>query len=775
MEFISTASRQNISFKHDFMSKLQRNSRESRRPKRIWQIGRMTFLGLALALAFRSRPYCVPDRPFRLHTPNQNADRVQLTSLHVDVLVLENLAQMAFEFVYRNTGDVAVEEAKLLFPYDSAFAVSDVVLESGGKILKSQAVEINEAYQQYQEHKQQNETALFVRREGDFLGINLAIIPPRTEMAVRLTAVTVLDTKFNIKPERWSSHFVLPLSLVRQYTPLSQDPRELRVPSGSSSVSYQFSFSFEAPFASSVSSVSHPNATEPKKLSYNGILTQDLAVDVEYDCVPRPIIERFEDSQVTQFTIDGMKFPRTRLHNASIVFIVDRSGSMQGSPIHHVRRALSVFLHSLPLGCRFEIVSFGFHHEALFRGLTEYTDATMGTASDYIDRMDADMGGTEILAPLQYVLGSLKPEVVFLLTDGAVSNTQDVLETARRCESRISTFGIGNGASVGLVRGLAELTGGQHEFMDDDSRIEEAVARSLSDSLRVGISNVVSESSCGRPLQNMPRSLPGNSLTTFRFYSNHSIDTCDFRLKGDNFDKVFTLAQGHFVSSKMLHAYSVVAASNRDVLNKEETLAFARRLNLMTQHTGLLLYDGAKYNGPIQSGQISVPILVRDHGFAPGNLRFAAQRRGLAAREKGFAAPQIAFAAAPEPFTAPPEAMAVPRAMDQPENAEMDLGDTRKGRREMDDAIKDPAIEIIKQQTASGAWEDPAAVCRVTGKNAEWSGRDPKVAATALAIAYLKGCGLATYERIVAKGLEWLERELGQHKAEEVMNWAEKF
>jgi hypothetical protein len=427
---------------------------------------------------------------------------------------------------------------------------------------------------------------------------------------------------------------------------------------------------------------------------------------------------------------------------------------MRGESIRHVRQALSIFIHSLPLGCRFEIVSFGFHYESLFQGLTEYADAAMRTASDYIDRMEADMGGTEILAPIQYVLGSLKPEIVFLLTDGAVSNTQEVLETARRYSSRISTLGIGNGASVDLVRGLAELTGGRHEFIDDDSRTEEAVVRSLSDSLGVAISDLVLESSCGRLLQNKPRSLPRTSLTTFRFYSNHSIDTCDFRLRGDNFSEVFTLTQAHFVSSKMLHVYSVVTASSRDLLDKDETLNFARRLNLMTKHTGLLLYDAAKYNGSIHYGQVSVPILIRDHGFAGAGHAMAAPRAGFA----GFKAMPLMVA-----------------MRNRPERAAMLIRGVINEHRDVGTAVKHPAIEVIKQQTASGAWEDPAAVCRVTGKNVEWAGKDPKVAATALAIAYLKGRGVATYERIVAKGVEWLERELGKDLAEEVMNWAGRF
>jgi uncharacterized protein with von Willebrand factor type A (vWA) domain len=41
------------------------------------------------------------------------------------------------------------------------------------------------------------------------------------------------------------------------------------------------------------------------------------------------------------------------------IFIVDRSGSMQGEKMEMTKEALKLFIKSLPAGCRFEIISFG--------------------------------------------------------------------------------------------------------------------------------------------------------------------------------------------------------------------------------------------------------------------------------------------------------------------------------------------------------------------------------------------------------------------------------
>jgi hypothetical protein len=49
------------------------------------------------------------------------------------------------------------------------------------------------------------------------------------------------------------------------------------------------------------------------------------------------------------------------------VFVIDRSGSMSGPPIQLAIEALKLFLHSLPIGSKFNIVSFGSDHKKLFK------------------------------------------------------------------------------------------------------------------------------------------------------------------------------------------------------------------------------------------------------------------------------------------------------------------------------------------------------------------------------------------------------------------------
>jgi hypothetical protein len=73
---------------------------------------------------------------------------------------------------------------------------------------------------------------------------------------------------------------------------------------------------------------------------------------------------------------------------------------MFGKPIKLAVEALRLFLHSLPLGCKFNVVSFGSSHVKVFKKCFEYNQNTLDAVVAALKHFDADMGGTEILSPI---------------------------------------------------------------------------------------------------------------------------------------------------------------------------------------------------------------------------------------------------------------------------------------------------------------------------------------------------------------------------------------
>jgi hypothetical protein len=136
-------------------------------------------------------------------------------------------------------------------------------------------------------------------------------------------------------------------------------------------------------------------------------------------------------------------------------------------------KALKVFLHSLPIGCYFNVVSFGSNFDQLYPESTRYDQDTLDDAASKVSTFSADMGGTELFNPLKKIFEVPKSpkcpglRQIFLLTDGAVDNTKSVVKLIRdNCtDTKVNTFGIGTGVSTELVRNSAIAGKGNFYFI----------------------------------------------------------------------------------------------------------------------------------------------------------------------------------------------------------------------------------------------------------------------------------------------------------------------
>jgi Ca-activated chloride channel family protein len=179
-----------------------------------------------------------------------------------------------------------------------------------------------------------------------------------------------------------------------------------------------------------------------------------------------------------------------------VTFLVDRSGSMEGTSTDEVRNALQLCLRSMIPGCTFNIVGFGSRYESLFPQSRPYDEASLAEASAHVNALTANLGGTEILPALQFVLEQPRregrPRQVVVLTDGEVTNTDAVLALARShaAHARVFTFGIGAGSSQHLVNGLARAGGGSAEFIHPGERIEPKVVRQFGRLLSPALTDV---------------------------------------------------------------------------------------------------------------------------------------------------------------------------------------------------------------------------------------------------------------------------------------------
>ena len=114
------------------------------------------------------------------------------------------------------------------------------------------------------------------------------------------------------------------------------------------------------------------------------------------------------------------------------IFMLDRSGSMNGSHICNAKESLVLFLKSLPISSYFNVVCFGSYSCSLFPCCQRYTRDSLEKACAYVNSIRADMGGSELLQPLKAVLekphrtGCIRN--VFVLTDGDIAQPDAVIK-----------------------------------------------------------------------------------------------------------------------------------------------------------------------------------------------------------------------------------------------------------------------------------------------------------------------------------------------------------
>ncbi|KAJ8412009.1 hypothetical protein AAFF_G00142760 [Aldrovandia affinis] len=181
------------------------------------------------------------------------------------------------------------------------------------------------------------------------------------------------------------------------------------------------------------------------------------------------------------------------------IFLIDRSGSMSGVNINRVKEAMVVILKSLVPACLFNIIGFGSTFKTLFPSSQSYGEETLGIACGHIKKIRADMGGTNILEPLSWILRQPMyqghPRMLYLLTDGAVSNTGKVIELVRSHArfARCFSFGIGQNACRRLVIGLSTVSKGTAEFLAEGERLQPKMIKSLKKSMAPVLSDIAIE------------------------------------------------------------------------------------------------------------------------------------------------------------------------------------------------------------------------------------------------------------------------------------------
>lgn len=430
-------------------------------------------------------------------TPEDEQTAIPLTGVRVHQRVVGTFAQVTLEQQFANSEQVPVEVV-YVFPLETRAAVHGFVVTVGDRLITGQAAARDEAFDTYDDALAVGHGAFLLDQERpNVFTASIGNLEPGQVASVTLKYVTELDQTAE------GVRVMIPTTVSPRYVPQADRNHagftaadRVLPPVTTGEVPYTLDLTVDLDLLAPIAQLESPShrisTTLHGQRATVTLAGDDNALDRDFVLLARPetttasVSRLFTDSRDNRYLLASFRpdLPAERVP-VDLVFLVDCSGSMGGASIKQARQALQLGLQSLAPGDRFDVVRFGFGHESLFGQSVPFDDESLNRARQLFEELDADLGGTEILAPLREILGQPATEGfarrVILITDGQVSNEDAViaLATEHRETTRIFTFGVGHGASEHLVRGVAAASGGSAELVVPGERIEDAVMRNF--------------------------------------------------------------------------------------------------------------------------------------------------------------------------------------------------------------------------------------------------------------------------------------------------------
>ncbi|CAJ1070722.1 von Willebrand factor A domain-containing protein 5A-like isoform X7 [Xyrichtys novacula] len=443
---------------------------------------------------------------------------VPLKSVEVQLEVRDHVATVVSTLNYENKEDKPLE-AVFVFPLPGDAAVCHFSATVGQTQIVAEVKEKQKAREDYDDALSSGQQAFLLEeseQSPDIFSLSVGSLPPGESASIRLEYVIELNVQADS-----GLRFCLPAVLNPRYQPQDGGSGNIQVTSCPSSlVPYTLSFSAQVSSPRPVSRIESNCSLDPLQYlnSEQTKATIKLAAGHKFDRDVELLIYYKDAHQPTAVVEAGQasaglgtlmgdpvvmlslypEFPEAVMSSVAtcgeFVFLLDRSGSMD-APVNHTNRnetrissardTLLLLLKSLPMGCYFNIYSFGSSFESIFPKSVEYSQGTMEEALKKVGEMEANLGGTEILKPLEHIFSQpcipSQPRQLFVFTDGEVGNTKQVIDLVKKNSHahRCFSFGIGEGASSALINGLAKEGGGHAQFISGSDRMQPKVMQSL--------------------------------------------------------------------------------------------------------------------------------------------------------------------------------------------------------------------------------------------------------------------------------------------------------
>ncbi len=406
----------------------------------------------------------------------------EVTRVTIDARVEGQVATTRVSQTFRNPGSTTIE-SEYLFPLPDAGGIQDFVLMVDGKELPGRLLPRDEARSIYEAIvRRKKDPALLEYAGRGLIRTSVFPIPPGSERTVTLRYTQLCRRDGN------RIEYSYPFG-TQKFTAKPIQRLELRL--GLSSPDADIKTIYCPGYDAEIKRPDDRRADVRVTLN-NVIPSEDFQILYSLD-------DRDIGATVLSYRPDGdedgyfllLASPKVERDQTpmpkTVIFVLDRSGSMQGCKIEQAREALTFVVNNLRDDDTFNIIAYDDRVESFRPELQRFTPESRKDALTFVDNIRAG-GSTNIDEALTTALGMIeddsRPSYVLFLTDGlptaGQTDEQTIAKHARSSntkDARLFAFGVGFDVNARLLDRLSTNNRGTSVYVTPTQDIEAEVAR----------------------------------------------------------------------------------------------------------------------------------------------------------------------------------------------------------------------------------------------------------------------------------------------------------
>lgn len=410
--------------------------------------------------------------------------RVPLKSVSYVGVINEHIGEFTITQEYKTSKKLS--NVEYAFPLSQTARITNITININDRVLQSRLIERQQAKREYKQAVEEKHKALILEKVNLGYRVQIGNVESSDRILVKYTYFDQLVYE--------SNHYklVVPTTIADHYSPNGKSKTYSTNATCTIDVTW-----FSTNTITDIKSLSHPQTQITQHSNYASVnLTSDKLVnDWNLLCKTKHNIDAQyyeEDKYIYSSYFIKYDTKKQIVNQLTNIFVIDCSGSMSGNKIEQAKNALTLFLKSLDTNTKYNIITFGDEYKLMYTESQDYTEANLKNTLEQVSYIDANMGGTELLQPIKYLL-TLQNTNAFLLTDGQVTNITQITNRIREKKhstTRFFTIGIGNEADRKLCQEIAHYGAGTCKIVIDTEQLNETIINQYITSKYTYYSNV---------------------------------------------------------------------------------------------------------------------------------------------------------------------------------------------------------------------------------------------------------------------------------------------